>query len=167
MRQNASRGTMKAVFLKGSPPAGRDLLSNRAAAAVMAVMKAQGLAGEGVRPGRHEHQALPGLLFLLGQDPGALRHRGRRPGSDPARHGRQRPGHLADAHHLRRLRPGAEKSAGPDHPRLAAFFHARSAARPTTRCATRGGAACWSSARKSRRTPTAKAFSAAWSGATP
>jgi len=32
---------MKAVFLKGSPPAGRDLLCNRAAAAVMSVMKAR------------------------------------------------------------------------------------------------------------------------------
>lgn len=31
---------MKAVFLKGSPPAGRDLLCNRASAAVMAKMKA-------------------------------------------------------------------------------------------------------------------------------
>lgn len=31
---------MKAVFLKGSPPAGRDLLCNRAAAAVMSIMKA-------------------------------------------------------------------------------------------------------------------------------
>ena len=31
---------MKAVFLKGSPPAGRDLLCNRASAAVMARMKA-------------------------------------------------------------------------------------------------------------------------------
>ena len=31
---------MKAVFFKGSPPAGRDPLSNRAAAAVMAKAKA-------------------------------------------------------------------------------------------------------------------------------
>jgi hypothetical protein len=32
---------MKTVFFKGSPPAGRDLLCNRAAAAVMAIMKAR------------------------------------------------------------------------------------------------------------------------------
>ena len=32
---------MNAVFLKGSPPAGRDLLSNRAAAAVVAITKAR------------------------------------------------------------------------------------------------------------------------------
>jgi multimeric flavodoxin WrbA len=33
---------MKAVFLKGSPAAGQDPLSNRAAAAVMAILKAKG-----------------------------------------------------------------------------------------------------------------------------
>ncbi len=33
---------MKAVFFKGSPPAGRDPLSNRAAAAVSAVLKSRG-----------------------------------------------------------------------------------------------------------------------------
>lgn len=50
---------MKAVFLKGSPPAGRDLLCNRAAAAVMSVMKARdwqvrafALAGMTIKPCR-------------------------------------------------------------------------------------------------------------------
>ena len=50
---------MKALFLKGSPPAGRDLLSNRAAAAVTAKLKALGwetkafaLAGMDIRPCR-------------------------------------------------------------------------------------------------------------------
>jgi multimeric flavodoxin WrbA len=50
---------MKAVFLKGSPPAGRDPLSNRAAAAVSAMAKARGwetkafaLAGMDIKPCR-------------------------------------------------------------------------------------------------------------------
>jgi multimeric flavodoxin WrbA len=50
---------MKAVFLKGSPPAGRDLLSNRAAAALTAVTKARdwevkafALAGMEIKPCR-------------------------------------------------------------------------------------------------------------------
>jgi multimeric flavodoxin WrbA len=50
---------MKAVFLKGSPAAGQDPLSNRAAAAVMAEMKARGwqvkafaLAGMDIKPCR-------------------------------------------------------------------------------------------------------------------
>ena len=50
---------MKAIFLKGYPPAGRDLLSNRAAAAVMTVTKARGwdtkafaLAGMEIKPCR-------------------------------------------------------------------------------------------------------------------
>lgn len=50
---------MKAVFLKGSPPAGRDLLCNRAAAAIMSVMKARdwqvkafALAGMDIKPCR-------------------------------------------------------------------------------------------------------------------
>jgi multimeric flavodoxin WrbA len=38
----SSGGAMKAVFFKGSPPAGRDPLSNRAAAAVSAVLKSRG-----------------------------------------------------------------------------------------------------------------------------
>ena len=50
---------MKAVFFKGSPPAGRDPLSNRAAAAVSAALKARGwdtkafaLAGMDIQPCR-------------------------------------------------------------------------------------------------------------------
>jgi multimeric flavodoxin WrbA len=50
---------MKALFLKGSPAAGQDPLSNRAAAAVMAAMKARGwqtkafaLAGMEIKPCR-------------------------------------------------------------------------------------------------------------------
>jgi hypothetical protein len=50
---------MKAVFFKGSPPAGRDPLSNRAAAAVSAALKARGwdakafaLAGMNIQPCR-------------------------------------------------------------------------------------------------------------------
>jgi multimeric flavodoxin WrbA len=50
---------MKAVFLKGSPAAGQDPLSNRAAAAVMAALKARGwqtkafaLAGMDIKPCR-------------------------------------------------------------------------------------------------------------------
>jgi hypothetical protein len=50
---------MKAVFFKGSPPAGRDPLSNRAAAAVSAAVKARGwdtkafaLAGMDIQPCR-------------------------------------------------------------------------------------------------------------------
>ncbi|MBE0664473.1 MAG: flavodoxin family protein [Candidatus Aminicenantes bacterium] len=50
---------MKAVFLKGSPPAGRDLLCNRAAAAVISTMNARGwqvkafaLAGMEIKPCR-------------------------------------------------------------------------------------------------------------------
>jgi multimeric flavodoxin WrbA len=50
---------MKAVFLKGSPAAGRDLLCNRAAAAVMSIMKVRGwqvkafaLAGMNIKPCR-------------------------------------------------------------------------------------------------------------------
>jgi multimeric flavodoxin WrbA len=50
---------VKALFLKGSPPAGRDLLSNRAAAAVSSVLKARGwetkafaLAGMDIKPCR-------------------------------------------------------------------------------------------------------------------
>ncbi|MCJ7526152.1 MAG: flavodoxin family protein [Candidatus Aminicenantes bacterium] len=50
---------MKAVFLKGSPPAGRDLLCNRAAAAVISIMNARGwqvkafaLAGMEIKPCR-------------------------------------------------------------------------------------------------------------------
>ena len=52
-------------------------------------------------------------------------------------------------------------------PDPAAFFHPGSAAKRTTPCATRGRGACWPSARRSRKMPTAKASSAAWSGATP
>ncbi len=41
MRRKAG-GFVKAVFFKGSPPAGRDPLSNRAAAAVSAALKLRG-----------------------------------------------------------------------------------------------------------------------------
>jgi len=72
---------MKAVFLKGSPAAGQDPLSNRAAAAVMAAMKAWGwqtkafaLAGLDIQPCRGCFSCwvkTPGLCVIRddGQEP--------------------------------------------------------------------------------------------------
>jgi multimeric flavodoxin WrbA len=72
---------MKAIFLKGSPAAGKDPLSNRAAAAVMAALKARGwqtkafaLAGMDIKPCRGCFSCwvkTPGLCVIRddGQEP--------------------------------------------------------------------------------------------------